>query len=349
MDTFHTLTTTEQDQLDRLANAMMTLPVAIGTWSGTLYNKNAALRAAKADGVEAAEAGRLYFDALGPYQSHLKDVTTKFTAVRTYYYAVTTATEKGANGRQARGAQMLPTATVPEVLAKLQALRSEAMDTLDAFALRYEELLVNARAKLGRWAAEGDVRTNYPRTEAELRARFYIDIGTPKPLQIVSANQLQSASIPAALATQLAMQSAAEVQAKVEAVQKQVIEDAVEDLTQLAKCGRTTVNKSGVEVPEGRISQSLLDRIKVHRDFIRGLREASGDVSRYDEPLAKLDKLVLDAGYAKSLKQSPHRKNRVATAAAEVAKMLPPMADVPTVQVTPVSAEAGEVIMPDLL
>jgi hypothetical protein len=325
------LTTTEQELLDQVANTFMTMRVSVGTWRGVIMNRDAAERAAINDGVSADANARLYIDALGSHTSHLKAVIQKFTRVRTYVYDVTTSTASGADGRQRRGDLMLPTATVPDVLAKLQKLKREATDALDAFLVHYDQYALRAKAEVGPWLTK-----SLPSAD-EVRRAFYIDVSAPKPLNVVNPEQLKRANIPADMAAKLSAQSVSEARAQLEAAKDNILEAATEHLDRVAK-----------QLTDGkRLHDSLLEHAKVHAVFITDMAKALGD-PRLEAIGTEFNTSVLNVRNMDQWRDpySPRRRE-AAKAAAKVSRDIKTLASQPR-QSLPQAQPEGEVMLPDL-
>ena len=287
--------------IEQASNLFMTLQVGIGTWKGTILNREAAKAAAEAANVESREAGRLYVDILGPHHSHLKAVIARFTAIRTYIYEVSQPLADGPG--QKRGDLLVPTSQVPTVLATLKRLKAEAFSELETFLAGYDIWAEDAKLRLGDWVAG----KHYP-TPDEIRRRFYVEVRPPMPLQIADASKI---NLPAGLAEEIAAQSVNRVTRQLESAKQATVEAAEEHFARLVK-----------QLTHGeRLHQSLINAAKQHAVFLGELGTALGDPRLTliaDEVKAK----VLNVSDTRQWREFGSRRDAAAKAASKVHKDL---------------------------
>jgi Protein of unknown function (DUF3150) len=210
---------------EHAAGALMVLSVTARRYEGRIKLIEAGHGAASAAGANPATAS-LYVGLLGSNQKKLTELSAACKSV--YRYMEDRFLPAGE-----RGAYLVPVIRIPQVLAELEAIRTKAHAMRDSFIPEYDRLLNLAKAQdFGDWRKEAARKA--PEAE-ELRTRFAVVIGVPKPLAVFSPERLATMALPMHIAQQIADASTAELAERLEAARKVAIESARDQLAVVIK------------------------------------------------------------------------------------------------------------------
>ena len=299
---------TNKKFLERACNSLMEIPITVGRWSGQCISPEVARLAEKASGAESGSAiGHIkMLGAAGDIE--LRAVRSHFLRVNTYADTLL----KGTTAKNGKGPRIVPVVQVPEVLVKLQKLTSEANQALADFKPRYAQLREQALAALQGLAA--DVEHKYPTAEA-LDEKFYVKIGTPRPLSIMDPSKF---NLPAGLAASIADRSNQEAWDQVTAARSIAIEDLATRLESIA----STLEKAADKPGSGRITDAM---IRDAGQLSRNLRDITESWDHDPQLKAMADTVqekIAAIGTGAKLKESEFDQAEARRAATAVAKQL---------------------------
>lgn len=233
------------------ANAFMTISVTVRKAPKWKESKQASHASAEnlqtANGVPVSTR----VGSLGSLTSDLSAVISKFDAVRTYHYA-NTGQMKDESGNKLT-ARLVNVTQVPEVITKLQGLKSVADNALAEFMPRYREYhAARSNTDFGKLA---DVKLPHPE---ELADKFEVIIGDPLP---VRPYQVSDFAINGEQAAQIAARQNAKLEQQIANVKSEAIKNAREHMLLVEK-----------QATEGqRLSPSLLEHAETHAKQLEGI------------------------------------------------------------------------------
>lgn len=313
---------TKQKILARAAANFMLTQVSISVWKGVKLNKGATAAAAAAAGVSCAEAGRLYVDILGEHHRDLKVVTAAFAELRTYLYANTVPFSQQGGDGQRRGDLLIYTMRVPEVMARLAELKSNALNLLDLFLQEYDTYVARAiNGPLSSWAAD-----HYPSAE-EVRGKFNATIETPRPMTVPDAAQMSH--LPATMAAEFAEQHAASAIANLEGAKAAAIDAAAAHMAKVVK-----------QLTDGdRLHDSLVTLSSAHAHTLLELAEGTDNDPRLIELAELVRKQVANVNCADGWSHSRTKKSQARRAATTAVKGLTALSQ--EIQSAPAEVQIG--------
>lgn len=288
---------------ERLANGIMTWPIKVGRWDGSVKLPEAARKAAKDAGAN-PDCFNGYLALLGKFHSRLKEVKAAYAKVRNLHRRLTIALTNGDEmSNEDRGIinVMYPAALKQalEEVAKADAIR-------DKFLTEYDRLVQIAKAEdLGSWKKEA--ASKYP-TASELRSKFYVRLGTPKPLADYSPERLAKMNVTVEIAEQIAEQGMQENAGIGEAALEHVIGLAEMTMNRLAKAQRFT--------------QSMIDDAKLHSTMLRELVQSYNHEPRLLKMAKMMEDKIVSVKQASRLAQDETLRAQAKETAAGVRDML---------------------------
>lgn len=244
----------DQNNLNsRACNAFMLLTVSVSFYSGTAKLIEAAQRAETEAGADDTGA-RMYINALGAHHGELKAVIGKYQKIRTYLYQSTLSFSQAEDGQQKRGKRLIPVTRVPEVLAQLQVLKSEAEDALNDLLPQWDHLCNIAQSRSGRFGDE----VKYP-SAYEVRDRFKARISVPECISPVDMDRF--GSLPTSLANDIAQASNDQLTNQLESAKAEAMKAAKDHMDVVIK-----------QLTDGkRLSETLVSLSALHSKMLRDL------------------------------------------------------------------------------
>ena len=316
--------------IETASNNFMLVQVTVRKWKGVHQLKKGSAKAAE-DAKANPESFRGYVNMLGSNQKALKDVISKFDAIRTYLRENSLPFSDAGEGQQRRGDRLISVANVPEVLSKLGELKSEAYAELDAFLPEYDRLREFAiQHDLGDWRNE----VTYP-TADEVRSMFAASVAPPKPIPTCDMSAL---NLPAGLAADIAARHEAALSAQLEGAKDAAIDGARDHMANVEK--QLTVGE--------RLHQALIDNSKRHATLLRGMVQGYDNDPRVLQIADLIDEQIGSIGNIEKVKNSATLKATAIRAAQTAHKTLDAVSK-STSTAQPVTASTGNVVMGDSL
>ena len=313
-----------------IANNYMLIDIGIGRADPMKHSAVASDAAASECKVSGNVPVRTRVGSLGSLTTDLKQVNSKFAAVRTWLYDNTLPFTDVEEGQQKRGKRIVPVNKVPEVLAKLAELKADAFGALDAFMPDYRAYhSARNRADLGRVS---DVDMPDPDV---LAGKYRITIGAPEPLPVFDVDKL---ALPAGLAADIAKRHHDRLAKQLDGAKQAAIEGARDHMA--------TVEK---QLTDGkRLHQSLLDNAKRHASLLRGMVEGYDNDPRVLEVADLIDERIGSIPNIEQVKHNATRRNQAIRAAGTASKALDAVAKAPSTA-KPVAPAASNVVAGDSL
>ena len=313
-----------------IANNFMVLNIGIGRADPMKHSAVASDVAASQCRVDGAVPVRTRVGSLGRLTADLKQVNSKFAAVRTWLYENTLPFTDCEDGQQKRGKRLVPVAKVPEVLAKLAEMKGEAFAALNAFLPDYRQYYgARNRADLGNVS---DVDMPDPDVLAD---KYRISIDPPEPLPVFNVETL---ALPTGLATDIAQRHHDRLTKQLDGAKQAAIEGAQKHMDVVEK-----------QLTEGkRLHQSLLDNAKRHATLLRGMVEGYDNDPRLLEIADLIDQRIASIPNIEQVKHNATRRNQAIRAAGTASKALAAVAKSPSTA-QPVAPAASNIVTGDSL
>lgn len=313
-----------------IANNFMVLDISISRADPMKHSAVASDAAASECRVDGAVPVRTRVGSLGRLTADLKQVNSKFAAVRTWLYDNTLPFTHVEDGQQKRGKRLVPVTKVPEVLAKLAELKGEAFDALNGFMPDYRAYhAARNRSDLG---SVSDVDMPDPDVLAD---KYRIRIDPPEPLPVVNVDNL---ALPAGLAADIAKRHTDKLNKQLDGAKQSAIEGA--------KAHMDVVEK---QLTDGkRLHQSLLDNAKRHASLLRGMVEGYDNDPRVLEVADLIDQRIASIPNIEQVKYNSTKRDQAIRAAGTASKALAAVARSPSTA-TPVAPAASSIVTGDSL
>jgi hypothetical protein len=302
---------------ENAANGIMIWPRRISRWTGRVKLTDAARKAAREAGAN-PDCFNGYFALLGKFHSRLKEVLAAYAKVRTVYDRHTFHLSADTSDRNKVGDRGVIVAHYPAALAEVQEYADKAAMALEAFLADYERFVDIAKAEdLGDWKREAAAK--YPTVE-ELRSKFRVELGTPRPLPTYSSERMARMNLPADYVIKIAEQGEAETLGQLEVAKAQVMGLAEKTMLRIEK-----------QLSNGtRFHQSMIDDAKHHAKMLRGITEAYDNDPRLIALAEEIEDKIVAVGNVEKWKSSDTQKAVSLKAAQTVAAGLGTLAAIPT-------------------
>lgn len=321
------ITASQSNLVATAAHNFMLLQVSIGKCDPMKLSRQASNSAANACEVSGAVPVRTRVGALGQHTEELKKkVLSRYNAVRTYLYENTLPLHAGPG--QTRGDRIVAVALLPQVLSRLQILKTEAIHELEEFVADYTSYY-----NLKKSSDLGNVRDVEMMTPERVRAAFYIDVSPPAPIPQVDLSGL---NLPAQLAQEIADRHASTIARQLECAREAAIEGARDHL-------RIVANQldSGT-----RLHQSLIDNAKRHADLLEGIVSGYDNDPRLKSLISDIRKTIVAAKTITAIKNNSTLRIKAKETAKRAADALDKIAKAPT---QPATIITGDSLLADLL
>lgn len=320
--------------IETASNNFMLMQVTVRKWKGVQKLKSGSAKAAEQARAN-PESFRGYVNLLGSNQKALKDVISKFDAVRTCLTDNSLPFSDAGEGQHRRGDRLIYVPNVPELLTKMNARTLEAYAERDAFLPEYDRLRDFAiQHDMGDWRNE----VSYP-TADEVRRMFSISVTPPRPIPTCDMSAL---NLPAGLAADIAARHEAALSTQLEGAKDAAIEGARDHMA--------TVEK---QLTEGvRLYQSLIDNAKRHAAMLRGMVKGYDNDPRVLQLADLIDEQIGSIKSIDHVKHSTIVRDRAVRAAKTVSKGLSDLAAAPKANPAPASADSivtGDSLLADLI
>jgi len=316
--------------IETASNNFMLMQVTVRKWRGVQKLKSGSAKAAEQAKAN-PESFRGYVNLLGSNQKALKDVISKFDAVRTCLTDNSLPFSNAGEGQHRRGDRLVYVPNVPEVLANMNALTLEAYAERDAFLPEYDRLRDFAiQHDMGDWRNE----VSYP-TADEVRGMFSVSVTPPQPIPMCDMSAL---NLPAGLAADIAARHKAALSTQLEGAKDAAIRGALEHMANVEK-----------QLTEGkRLHQSLIDNSKRHASLLRGMVEGYDNDPRVLEVADLIDQRIGSIPSIEQVKNNSTKRGQAIRAASTASKALAAVAKAPSTA-QPVAPAASNVIVGDSL
>lgn len=318
-------------------NNFMVINVGLGRADPMKHSAVASDVAANGCAVDSAVPVRTRVGVLGRMTVAIREVNSKFAAVRTWIYENTLPFTDCADGQQKRGKRIVPVAKVPEVLQKLAELKADAFAALDAFMPEYREYYAAFnQADLGKVS---DV--SLPDPDA-LYAKYYVRLDPPEPLPVVNIDKL---ALPVGLATDIANRHSERLAKQLDGAKSAAIEGARDHMATVE--AQLTNGK--------RLHASLLDNAQRHASLLRGMVEGYDNDPRVLEVADIIESRIASIPSIEHVRDSHRLRDQALRAAATAKKSLDVVAKEPSIILPTVAApaanqvESGDSLFSDLL
>jgi len=320
--------------IETASNNFMLMQVTIRKWRGVQKLKSGSAKAAEQAKAN-PESFRGYVNLLGSNQRALKDVISKFDAVRSCLTENSLPFSDAGQGQHRRGDRLIYVPNVPEVLTKMNTLTVKAYAERDAFLPEYDRLRDFAiQHDMGDWRNE----VSYP-TADEVRGMFSVSVTPPKPIPTCDMSALL---LPAGLAANIAARHEAALSTQLEGAKDAAIDGARDHMANVEK-----------QLTEGiRLHQSLIDNAKRHAALLRGMVKGYDNDPRVLQLADLIDEQIGSIKSIDHVKNSTAVRDRAVRAAKTVSKGLSDLAAAPKPSPAPTSADSivtGDSLLADLI
>ena len=245
-----------QDQSNlnsRACNAFMLITVSVSFYDGIAKLKDAAERAETEAGAKDTNA-RMYINALGAHHGALKEVIGKYKKIRTHLYQNTLSFSQADEGMQKRGKRLVPVTRVPELLAKLNDLKTDAESALNDLLPEWDHLCNIAQSRSGQFGNEIHYLTSQ-----EVRSRFKATVAVPECISPVDMDRF--GSLPTSLANEIAQASNDQLTNQLESAKAEAMKAAKDHMDVVIK-----------QLTDGkRLSETLVSLSALHSKMLRDL------------------------------------------------------------------------------
>lgn len=316
--------------IETASNNFMLMQVTVRKWKGVQKLKSGSAKAAEQAKAN-PESFRGYVNLLGSNQKALKDVISKFDAVRTCLTDNSLPFSDAGEGQQRRGDRLVYVPNLPEVLTNMNALTLEAYAERDAFLPEYDRLRDFAiQHDMGDWRNE----VSYP-TADEVRRMFSVSVTPPKPIPMCDMSAL---NLPAGLAADIAARHEAALSTQLEGAKDAAIAGARDHMSNVEK-----------QLTEGkRLHQSLIDNAKRHATLLRGMVQGYDNDPRVLQIADLIDEQIGSIGNIEKVKNSATLKASAVRAAQTAHKTLDAVSKSASTA-KPVAPAASNVVLGDSL
>jgi len=309
--------------------------IKVTFWSGTAALSQAAKKAAIDAGVSETDV-RVYANILGQYgHARLREVNKLFRLGRTYFASATTPFDSNSDdSEQKRGDKMLGAMRYPEVAAAVATLSVNAFADLEDFLAGYENYRDKAlSANLGDWAAEAEKR--FP-TVDEVRSKFSMKLGDPKPLPTFNGDQVAKFNVPADVMGKIVEQTNITIATQLECAKREAIDASL-------KVCEVALKQLGGD--GARMHQSVIDNVTREAVKLKEIADGYDQDPRVQDIAKSMLKGIANVKKKEVWKENATKKDAALAAAEKTVNNLKRMQKAPSVSVIP---DTSGVILPDL-